>query len=112
GFLADGEVDPVVAASELPDAIFAAAVFDEEVARVAFEVRHAPRKPWSARDRKDRAAWQRGAHNVLVAPGEHRLVPDRRQPVHFQMRVRSQQRMPGGAALGRYSPSVAARQSR
>ena len=47
-----------------------------------------------------------------IAPAQRNFVPDRRQPIHFQMRIGSQQRVPGRAARRADRPGVAPRQSR
>ena len=113
-FLPMLKVEPALAAAILPAGRAAGpAIFDEEIAGVGVHVRHAPRQPVRAADRHDRAAGQRGAHRVLaVAPVERDLVPDRRQPVHFQVRIGRQQRVAGGAARGAHGPGVAAGQPR
>ena len=108
------EVEPLLAAAILPAGRAAgAAIFDEEIAGVGVHVGDAPAKPRRAADRHDRRAGQRRAHRVLaLAPVEHDFVPDRRQAIHFQMRVGGQQRVAGRTARRAHRPGVAAGQPR
>ena len=95
-------IEPLIAAAILPASRAAGpAIFDEEIARVGVHVGDAPREPRRAADRHDRATGQRGAHRVLaVAPVERDFVPNRRQSIHFQMRIGGQQRVPGALRPG------------
>ena len=113
-FLAPLEIEPTVAPPILPTGRAAGpAIFDEKIARVGVHVRDAPGEPSRAADRHDRAAGQRGAHRVFaIAPAERDLVPNRRQAVHFEMRIGGQQRVTRRTARRTHGPGVAARQAR
>ena len=107
------KVQPCVFASILPSCTAAGTtIFDEEIDRVSLHVRHAPGQLFRSRHGKQRAARQRGAHHIAIAPAQNRFVPNCRQAIDLQVGIGRQQGVARSTPLRTHRPRVAAGQAR